>query len=266
MKFHHCKILAIACVASWSFTARSSADESPVVRWEQTATLAAPEAVQAAAADERHVYAIGSLAIAKYDRTTGAKLATSQGEATHLNSGFLHDGKLYCAHSNFPRTPEQSEIKLLDLATMRLTTFHDFGSLGGSLTWCVRKGDHWWCNFARYGAENAGTFLVEFDDQWRERSRWTYPPELIAQIGKYSLSGGLWSGDDLLATDHDHARLYRLRLPKAGHVLKLVAAEPAPFAGQGIAQDPHTGGLVGISRAKRQVIFAQAVKKDSSDH
>jgi arylsulfatase A-like enzyme len=260
MEFRHRKILAIACLASWSFVSFSHAAEPVPAIWKQTATLDAPEAVQAAAADEKHVYAIASQAIAKYDRATGKKLAVSQGAATHLNSGFLHAGKLYSAHSNYPHTPERSEIKVLDPATMQLATFHDFGSIGGSLTWCVRKGDHWWCNFARYGKDNAETFLVEFDDQWHELSRWTYPAEVIAQIGAYSLSGGVWSGDDLLTTDHDHARLYRLRLPKAGSVLELVATESAPFAGQGIAVDPKTGGLVGINRAKRQVVFAEAVK------
>src|SRR4051794_17287137 len=65
-------------------------------------TLAAPEANQAAAADDRFVYAIGSAVIAKYDRATGERTAHSTGSAHHLNSGFLWDGKLLCAHSNYP--------------------------------------------------------------------------------------------------------------------------------------------------------------------
>ena len=45
--------------------------------WQQTAELAAPEAVQAAAVDERFVYAIASREVAKYDRTSGKRVAVS---------------------------------------------------------------------------------------------------------------------------------------------------------------------------------------------
>src|SRR6188474_2227181 len=80
----------------------------------QAAVMSAAEANQAAAADERFVYAIDSAVIAKYDRTSGKRLAVSAGSAKHLNSGFLHDGKLYCAHSNYPQKPEKSEVMTLE--------------------------------------------------------------------------------------------------------------------------------------------------------
>ncbi|GIS59395.1 MAG: hypothetical protein CM1200mP2_16200 [Planctomycetaceae bacterium] len=54
--------------------------------------------------------------MAKYDRTTGRRIATSTGQAKHLNSGFPWRGRLLCAHSNYPTTPEKSEIKVLDPA------------------------------------------------------------------------------------------------------------------------------------------------------
>ena len=111
---------------------------------------------------------------------------------------------------------------VLDPADMRLTVFKDFGNFGGSLTWVLRKDGAWWCNFAKYGKENAGTFLVRFDDEWRETGRWTYPPELTARLGNYSLSGGVWRDGDLLVTGHDEAALYRLGLPDEGTVLTLV--------------------------------------------
>jgi len=149
---------------------------------------------------------------------------------------------------------------VLDPATMRLSTFKDFGNFDGSLTWAVRKDEHWWCNFARYGSHNAQTFLVKFDDDWREAARWIYPPELIRQLGKNSLSGGLWREGSLLVTGHDDPLIFRLELPEEGNVLRLVEKQSVPFTGQGFAADPATGGLVGINRAKRQVVFAERAK------
>ncbi len=70
-----------------------------------------------------------------------------------------------------------------------------------------------------------------------------------------SFSGGLWLAGSLLVTDHDHAVLYELRVPERGSVLEFVGKHVAPFTGQGIAIDPQTGGLVGINRPQRQVVF-----------
>lgn len=233
-------------------------------RWVTTGKLAAPEAHQAAAADEQHVYAITNAQVAKYDRVSGERIAVSKGKAKHLNSGFWWHGKLYCAHSNYPAKPEQSEIMVLDPESMELSAYKDFGNFGGSLTWAVHNGDHWWCNFARYGNANAETFLVKFDTDWQEQARWTYPASVIGKLGRNSLSGGVWREAELLTTGHDDPVLFRLQLPKEGSVLKFIGQQSIPFSGQGIAHDPVTGGLVGINRDKRQVVFAsfEAEKKD----
>lgn len=228
--------------------------------WKTVRELAAPEAIQAAAADEQFVYAIASGEIAKYDRVTGKRTALSTGDAKHLNSGFLWQGKLLCAHSNYPNLPERSEIKVLDPNTMQLSTFHDFGNYGGSLVWVIRNEGHWWCNFARYGNQNAETFLVKFNDDWEEQERWSYPESVIRQLGNYSLSGGLWLGEELLVTGHDKQELYRLRLPETESVLEFLGREEIPFTGQGFAVDPSSGGLIGISRAERKVIFVKRAK------
>lgn len=224
--------------------------------WVEIGVLPAPEAIQAAAADGQHVYAISSTQVAKYDRDSGRRVAVSTGKARHLNSGFVWGDKLYCAHSNYPQTPEQSEIMVLDPTSMELTVYKDFGDFGGSLTWAVRHDDHWWCNFAHYGQANARTVLVKFDDAWQEQGRWTYPHEVIGKLGRYSLSGGLWRYGRLLVTGHDDPILFCLRVPESAGVLELVELQSAPFTGQGIAQDPASGGLVGIHRGKRQVVFA----------
>lgn len=253
-----CRIAVAPFLAALILCAAIRGDEGPgpEAGWKRTADIAAPEAVQAAAADEKFAYAVNNSDIAKYDRESGRRVAVSTGEAKHLNSGFLWKGAIYCAHSNYPALPEKSEIKALDPETMRLATFRDFGNFGGSLTWCIRRDGHWWCNFARYGDENGQTFLVKLDDDWKERGRWTYPPAVIRELGRYSLSGGVWQGDHLIVTGHDDPVVFELRLPEAGNVLDLVARKRVPFTGQGIAADPKTGGLVGIDRGKRRIVFA----------
>jgi hypothetical protein len=227
------------------------------VSWITTQTIHAAEAVQAAAADGEFVYAISSTQIAKYQRATGQRVAVSLGDARHLNSGFFRQGKLYCAHSNYPQKPDLSELKVLDVHTMQLTTFRDFGNYGGSLTWAVFEAGHWWCNFAHYGKDNARTFLVKFSEDWREVARWTYPTAVISQLRAHSISGGVWHEGYLLVTGHDDPVLFRLRVPEHGEVLELIDQQPVPFTGQGIAADSKPGGLIGIHRAKKQIVAAE---------
>jgi hypothetical protein len=263
MRFSFARYL-LAALALFLTTSRlptTAAESKGPARLIERKGWAAPEANQAAAADAHFVYAIDSTRIAKYDRQTGERVALSAGPAHHLNSGFFLADKLYCAHSNYPRKPEQSEIMMLDSATMQLSTFHDFGASDGSLTWVVRNASAWWCNFAFYGGDNAKTRLVRMDDAWRAEASWTYPPQVLAELGNYSISGGVWSGDDLLVTGHDHRRLYRLRLPATGSVLEFVEIIPAPFTGQGLAADPLTGGLIGIDRGKKRIVVAEFAPK-----
>jgi len=237
-------------------------ESSELVSWVETRRIPASEAHQAAAADETYFYAIASKTIAKYSRETGERVAVSQGEAQHLNSGFIWQGKLWCAHSNYPKKPEQSQIKVLDVNSMLLVTAKDFGDFGGSLTWVIREGEHWWCNFAYYGADNHRTTLVKFDADWKELDRWSYPSTVIQQLGRYSLSGGIWRGDELLVTGHDDGVVFLLRLPDAGEQeLQYIGQQPIPFTGQGFASDPVSGGLIGIHRAKRLLILATSMPK-----
>lgn len=247
-------------IAAWfAFVAIASpvASRAAETAWAKAGEWSAPEAKQAAAADGRFFYAVTSTLVAKYDRETGKRVAVSTGKAEHLNSGFFREGRLFCAHSNYPHLPEESKILVLDPETMVLSTFKDFGNAGGSLTWAVFHDGHWWCNFARYGADNAGTFLVKYDDQWRERGRWTYPPEVFRELHDYSFSGGVWRDGSLLVTGHDDPVIFRFRLRNGDTRLELVEKQAVPFTGQGIADDPATGGLVGIDRARKKVILAR---------
>lgn len=228
----------------------------PADDWQVVQVISAPEAHQAAVADRESVFAVTNTQIARYDRKTGTRIGRSTGKARHLNSGFLHDGIIYCAHSNYPLVPEISEVMKLDPESMQLSTAHSFGDFGGSLTWVVFHDKAWWCNFARYGDQNRETFLVKFDAEWRELKRWTYPDAVLDQLGRYSLSGGLWDRGHLVVTGHDEPVLFVLRLPDSGSRLQLVRKEVIPFTGQGIASDPVTGGLVGIRRAAREIVIA----------
>lgn len=226
-------------------------------RYALVETIPSPQATQAAAADERFVYAVSSKAIAKIDRATGKEIALSTGEASHLNSAFISDGKVYCAHSNFPKTPEQGDIRVLDPDTMKLEIFHRFENPPGSVTWVLKRGDVWWCHFARYGTENAKSVLVRYDADWKETNRWGFPAELVKEWGVMSLSGGIWEDDRLLVTGHDKRSVYRLELPQDGTTMRWTATLDSPFPGQGIAWDPKTKGLVGIDRKKKAVVFAK---------
>jgi len=219
-------------------------------------SLASPHATQAAAADEQFVYAVSNTHVVQYDRASQKELAKSTGPAEHLNSAFLWKGKVLCAHSNYPKKPHQSDIRALDPRTMDLKVFHVFTDPPGSLTWAVRRGPHWWCHFAHYGKDHAKSVLVQYDEQWKELGRWTYPKNLVADWGNYSLSGGIWHEGDLLATGHDKQMIYRLKVPERGKEVIVLEVLSSPFPGQGIASDPKTGGLVGIDRAKRQILFA----------
>jgi hypothetical protein len=223
-----------------------------------TRSVDSADAHQAAAVDDRFIYAVSSTRVAKVDRKTGEVVELSTGEAKHLNSAYFFNGRLYCAHSNYPRLPEKSEIMVLDPQTMRISVFKEFGDYRGSLTWAVREGEFWWCTFAKYGDQNAQTVLVRFDSAWKETGVWTYPAKVLRELGRYSISGGTWREDHLLVTGHDRRVIYQLRVPREGSVLEHVATIPSPFPGQGIATDPVTGGIVGIDRAKKQVIFAES--------
>jgi hypothetical protein len=229
-----------------------AADTSSLPRapgWTTARLLASPYATQAAAADERNVYVISSTTVARYDRATGRLLATATTPDTkHLNSGFLHDGKVWCAHSNYPAMPHESDIRVYEPVTGTLTVGHVFRDPPGSLVWCVRREGRWWCCFAHYGDDNARTVLVEYEPGGfdRERRRLSFPTKVIAD----------WDEHTLLVSHHHFRVLYRLRLPEAGDTLEFVEALHCPFPGQGFAADPVTSGLIGIDRARRAVVFA----------
>lgn len=230
------------------------------------------EANQAAAVDATHFYGIGNHALVKHRRDTGERVAEwigpRGGPIVHFNSGYVEDGRLVLAHSNFPQLPPASSLETHDVRTLQPLASHSLGPRPGSLTWAVRhRGARWAC-FAYYndsgtmpGHDQRSTYVGEFDDRWQMRRAWLFPPQVIATWGDSSCSGGDWGEDGLLyTTGHDAAELHVLRLPRSGVTLEYVTTIAVPFEGQGWAWDRSARGrrvIFGISRAKQQVIAAQ---------
>ena len=231
----------------------------------------APEAKQAVAVDADHFYAISNSVIAKYDRQSGHRVAKWEASVdiplTHLNSGLVRDGRLYCANSNYPKYPEASSLEIWDTKTMQHVDTRSFGIYEGSLTWVDWKNGSWWAVFAHYSNKvsdnrlaksHRWTALVQFDENWRRTAGWVFPDEVLDRFDPHSCSGGLWGPDGVLyCTGHDLGEVYRLEIPKAGPTLRLTATFKAPITGQGIAWDSDGKLLFGISRPKRQVISMQ---------
>ncbi|MBI1312986.1 hypothetical protein GC176_16980 [bacterium] len=231
----------------------------------------AAEATQAAAVDARHFYAIANSRIGKYDRKSGELVAQWQASdeypLTHLNSGLVREGRLYCAHSNYPKSPNISSVEIWDVESLQHVDSHSFGIYEGSLTWVDWHDDSWWAVFAHYSGQKTDdplvrdhrwTALVRFDAHWRRLEAWVFPNEVLDRFAPNSCSGGGWGSDGALyCTGHDHKEVYRLQLPQAGSTLVLTATLPAPVTGQGIAWDLERQLLFGIDRPRRQVVVGR---------
>lgn len=240
--------------------------ESPPV--EASHRFDAPEARQAVAVDERFAYVIGNQVIGKYDRETHERLAVwegpEEGPIQHLNSGVVVDGKLYCAHSNYPDIPMTSSVEIWDTETLEHVASHSFGAIGGSLTWVDRHAGFWWAGFAQYTGEKAEpgrdpswTRVVQLDERWQRLQGWVFPSEVVKRFRPMSNSGASWGPDGLLyCTGHDNHEVYAMRLPELGSTLELVKVVPVASFGQGIAWDRTPGAgrdLWGIIKDRREV-------------
>lgn len=247
----------------------------PVWQFQETHRFPAPEARQGVAADATHFYAIDNQAIGKYRLDTGARVSSWQGEKdgplTHLNAGILRDGKLYCAHSNYPAQPTVSSVEIWDTATMQHIGSHSFGHWIGSLTWIDHHNGHWYACFAHYAGEKSSardakppsyTEVVKLDDRWHRVAGWIFPPALITRFAGHSSSGGGFGpGGRLYVTGHDARELYEITFPTMGSVLHWTGTTPTTFPGQAFHwQAPAQGLLYAIDRARREVVAGRLVK------
>jgi hypothetical protein len=232
---------------------------------EQIAEFAVPEANQAVGVDDRYFYAVDNQTIAKYDKKTGTLVNKWQGPKAgpiiHLDSAFLMDGRIYCAHSNYNEWPMTSSLEIWDAATMQHIGNHSFGINFGSLTWADFHNGYWWMTFANYDVPygpnktpygyKAATQMVKFTADFRYVESWVLPKSILEKFEAMSNSGGSWGPDGYLyLSGHDPAEIYKMRLPSAGSVLELVDTLPMNIRGQGIAWDRSDRGVIyGIIRA-----------------
>lgn len=237
---------------------------------EEIRRFPAREANQAVAADRNHLYAIDNHAIGKYDKQTGARVGGWECERgkplIHLDSGVVHDGVLLCAHSNYPGVPMTSSIETWNAATLEHTSTYSFGIYEGSATWVDLRDGLRYVTFAHYRGsadeptrDPRWTTVISFDAEWRRRQAWVYPEEVIAKLGNYSMSGGVFAPDGrLFCTGHDNAEIYVFAFPTGGSTLVLEEIIPMPMHGQGIALDPDDPTLVyGIDRPRREIVVTR---------
>jgi hypothetical protein len=227
---------------------------------------------QGVAVDRDYFYGIGNFVLVKHRKDTGERVAEwiglKGGPIVHFNGGYVSDGRLILAHSNFPQLPMASSLEIHDAATLAPVATHSLGIRLGSLTWAEQRDGYWWACFANYndqgttpGFDNRWTYLGKFDEKWQMLESWIFPPQLVAAWGRSSSSGGSWSDDGLLyVTGHDEPELYVLRLPRSGVALDYVTTIKVPFEGQSWAWDRTVEGeriIYGISRARQEVIAAR---------
>ncbi|MFS0773190.1 hypothetical protein [Sphingomonas sp. 1P08PE] len=228
--------------------------------------LPAPEARQGAAVGARDIYAIANYRIARYDKRTGERRASWEGDKTrypHINSCAVIARDLVCASSSYPAVPQWSSVEFFDPGTLVHRRTIALAHAPGSLTWVDRHDGAWWAMFANYDArggepnrDHRYTMLVRYDDEWRATQSWLLPPSILERIAPMSISGGGWGPDGrLYVTGHDRPELYAITLPKGGAVLDHVATIPIEAAGQAIDWDEaERGDLYGIDRAGGQIL------------
>lgn len=236
----------------------------------------APEARQGVAADAEYLYVISNHDLGKYRKTTGERVRTwscSKGDPLiHLNAGVVYEGRLYCAHSNFPGIPNTSSVEIWNPETLERIESISFGRTDGSLTWIDRRKDRWIACFVyygdRYGVPGKGqewTRLAEYDDDWRPTGRgWIFPPDALIHLGSrgFSVSGGAIGPDGyLFITGHDEKELLVLAFPDGGSQLKWLATVPMSGEGQSFAWDPIQAGVIHVIVKRDRLVVTGRIEQ-----
>lgn len=230
----------------------------------------APEAKQGVAVDDAFFYAIANREIAKYRKSDGARVDywkdVEGGRFIHLNAGVVRNGRLYVAHSNYPKVPMISSVEIWDTKSLQLTDTMDLGQTQGSLTWVDSCDGKWYAGFAHYARKGGmpehgpeQTKVAQLDRKWHLLREWTFPRTLTDRFAPNSCScAGFGPRGFLYATGHDAREIYVLQIPGVGSVLQWIATVPVSFEGQGFAWDPGSKEVVyGISRKTQEVVAVE---------
>lgn len=245
-----------------------SMQSAEAATFRKVAEFDVPEANQAVCVDKENFYAINNRTIAKYEKHSGRLVekweGAKDGQIKHLDSGLVMDGKIYCAHSNYPQWPMTSSVEVWNAATMKHLATHSFGIHWGSLTWLDWHDGFWWSGFANYEKPygpnktpygfKACTTIVKFDKNWQRQEAWVLPQKILERLDDMSNSGGSWGPDGYLyLSGHDPMEVYKCRLPQMGSIIELVEILPLDIRGQGIAWDrSDVKTLYGIIRASKE--------------
>ena len=207
---------------------------------------------QGVAVDKDYYYCIFNTKVTKRSKKDGKLIAEWKADKSesykhfsHMNSGIVIDGKLYCTHSNKSTGKNTMEIwdvsgkNLKHIKTLRLkATIKSHGYI----TWADKKSDgSWWVCYAVYGKKtNSNTLLLKCelkDGDFAEKKRWKFPAEVVKHWGRWSCSGGSWGPDGLLyTTSHDGYFSLVLKIDE-GKLKYLRKEEKMGFYGQGICWD-----------------------------
>ncbi|MCP4173820.1 MAG: hypothetical protein GY758_23955 [Fuerstiella sp.] len=260
MIYRKMKRLVVVCLTFAAAYGWPAGEASDITVRELKRTVV-PEAHQAVAVDATSFYAIANRTIGRYEKETTRLrkkwTAPAGSPILHLNSGIVIDGRLYCANSNWPKTPRKNSVEIFDAATLEHLERKEFSETEGAINWIERHQRAWWIVFAFYGdADVRRTRLVRYDDEWQETKSWTFPETVIQRFLPNSNSGGAFGPNGrLFVTGHDHPELYVLEVPDNATELNHVATVTAPIAGQGIAWDRSDIGTVfGIQRSSHEVV------------
>ncbi|HYF37243.1 MAG TPA: hypothetical protein VD994_18220 [Prosthecobacter sp.] len=250
---------------------------SKLYEHEELRRFKSPEANQGVVADDEFLYVISNSAIGKYRKTNGEQIAAWKqpkgGPLIHLNAGMMHEGKLYCAHSDFSQIPMTSSVEIFDPATLKHISTHSLGIGPGSLTWIAWHQQSWFACFAHYskdkpktGRDPSWTELVQFDPQWRRMAGWVFPASILERFGGSSCSGGTFGRNgEIYVTGHTWAELYVLRFPEAGSTLVHVDTIPISAEGQAFCWDPVEPDIFyGIIKRTQEVVVSRI--KGTSAH
>lgn len=254
-----------------AFAISATAEQAPRLSFQELRRFESPNAHQGVAVDAKSVFAISNKSISQHDKFTGeiVKTWTAQegSPVVHMNGGIVHDGRLYCANSSWPKTPLHNTVEIFDAETLEHLERREFDETEGALNWIERRHGAWWIAFAFYGEDVARSKLVRYDDNWDATGEWTIPDSVIERFAPHSNSGGAFGPNGrLFLTGHDHGELYVMAAPgsaAAGGELKHLATVSAPIAGQGIAWDrSDIGILYGIVRKTKEVVVMRLSHPD----